>query len=60
MDTQEYREIIAILKEARGSIEAVLDDLTDRPDVARSLKRVVADLEKAIQTYKDKLNAPPS
>jgi hypothetical protein len=57
MDAQEYLQFIAILEDARGSIKAVVDDPSDRPDVTSSLRRVVADLEKAIRAYREKLNA---
>jgi len=58
MDAQDYRAFIALLESARSSIKAVLDDPADRSDIVPTLNRVVADLEKAIQAYRDKLNSP--
>jgi hypothetical protein len=55
--TQEYLGIISILKQARDSVSAVADDLSDRSTAASDLRRVVADLERAITAYQDKLKA---
>jgi hypothetical protein len=57
MDTQEYLGIISILKQARDLVNAVVDDLSDRSTAASDLRRVVADLERAIAAYQDKLKA---
>lgn len=57
MDTQEYLGIISILKQARDSVNAVVDDLSDRSTAASDLRRVVADLERATAAYQDKLKA---
>jgi hypothetical protein len=57
MDRQEYLGIISILKHARDSVNAVVDDLSDRSTAASDLRRVVADLERAIAAYQDKLKA---
>jgi hypothetical protein len=57
MGTREYLGFIAILEQARASIKEVLDDHSNPPDTASSLTRTVADLEKAIQAYRDKLKA---
>jgi hypothetical protein len=57
MDRQEYLGIISILKQARDSVNAVVDDLSDRSTAASDLRRVVADLERAIAAYQDKLKA---
>jgi hypothetical protein len=57
MDRQEYLGIISILKQARDSVNAVVDDLSDRSSAASDLRRVVADLERAIAAYQDKLKA---
>jgi hypothetical protein len=57
MNTQEYLGIISILKQARDLVNAVVDDLSDRSSAASDLRRVVADLERAIAAYQDKLKA---
>jgi len=57
MDKQEYLGIISILKQARDSVNAVVDDLSDRSTAASDLRRVVADLERATAAYQDKLKA---
>jgi hypothetical protein len=57
MNTQEYLGIISILKQARDLVNAVVDDLSDRSTAASDLRRVVADLERAIAAYQDKLQA---
>jgi hypothetical protein len=57
MNTQEYLGIISILKHARDLVNAVVDDLSDRSTAASDLRRVVADLERAIAAYQDKLQA---
>ena len=57
MDKQELLQIIAVLEQAKGSINAVADTLSGRPGAVLSLKSVVADLEKAIVAYREELNA---
>jgi hypothetical protein len=57
MNTQEYLGIISILKHARDLVNAVVDDLSDRSTAASDLRRVVADLERAIAAYQDKLQS---
>jgi hypothetical protein len=57
MDTREYLGIISILKQARDSVSAVVDDLSDRSSAASDLRRVVSDLERAIAAYQEKLKA---
>jgi hypothetical protein len=59
MNTQEYLGIISILKQARDLVNAVVDDLSDRSTAASDLRRVVADLERAIAAYQDKLKWRP-
>jgi hypothetical protein len=56
MGTREYLGFIAILEQARASIKGFGRSFKP-PDTASSLTRTVADLEKAIQAYRDKLKA---
>jgi hypothetical protein len=59
MDTQEYLEFVAILEDTRRRIETVLSEpsFSANGPMAARLKRVAADLERAVQTYRDKSNA---
>jgi hypothetical protein len=56
MDAQEYLEFVAILEDTRMRIETVLSEpsFSASRAVAARLKRVAADLERAVQTYRDK------
>jgi len=62
MDTQEYLKFIAILEDTRTRIETVLSEpsFSANGPMAARLKRVAADLERAVQTYRDKSNASRS
>jgi hypothetical protein len=57
MDAQEYLEFVAILEDTRTRIETVLSELPVSGATKARLKRVAADLERAVQTYRDKSNA---
>jgi hypothetical protein len=59
MDAQEYLEFVTILEDMRTRIETVLTDPTFSASgrTAARLKRVAADLERSLQTYRDKTNA---
>jgi hypothetical protein len=60
MDAQEYLQFVTILEDMRSRIETVLSDPTFSASgrTAARLKRVAADLERSVQTYRDKSNAP--
>jgi hypothetical protein len=54
MDKRDYLGFVAILEDARTSICGILNDLSSRDDATASrLKRVVVDLERAIQAYRE-------
>jgi hypothetical protein len=55
---QEYLGFIAILEDTRSSIETVLSELPVSVATKARLKRVVADVERAAQAYRDKSNSP--
>jgi hypothetical protein len=54
MDNQEYLEFVAILEDTRTRIETVFNELPISGATKARLKRVVADLARAAQTYRDK------
>ena len=56
MDNQEYLEFFAILEDTRTRIETVFSELPISGATKARLKRVVADLARAAQTYRDKSN----
>jgi hypothetical protein len=56
MDNQEYHEFVAILEDTRTRIETVFSELPISGATKARLKRVVADLARAAQTYRDKSN----
>lgn len=58
VDRTELLQIIAVLQQAKGSINAVVDTLSGRPGAVLSLKSVVADHEKAIVAYPSKVQCP--
>jgi hypothetical protein len=58
MDKQDLLGILSLLKQARDSVNAVVEDLSDRSTAASDLRRVVADLERGIRVYQEKLDAP--
>ncbi len=60
MDTLEYRQFIAILQDAHGSIKEVADDPSVHRNMASSLKEIVVKLENAIEAYQDKVKAARS
>ena len=60
VDRTELLQIIAVLQQAKGSINAVVDTLSGRPGAVLSLKSVVADHEKAIVAYPSKVQCPRS
>jgi hypothetical protein len=59
MDRQEYLGFVAILESTRSSVDAILYDIsTDaRPAMDSRLRQMLADLDKAIQAYREKSNA---
>jgi hypothetical protein len=59
MDAQEYLDFVAILEDTRTRIETVLSEpsFSASGAMAARLKRVAADLKRAVQTYRDKSNA---
>jgi hypothetical protein len=57
MDAQEYLEFVAILEDTRTRTETVLSEFPVSGATKARLKRVAADLERAVQTYRDKSNA---
>jgi hypothetical protein len=59
MDRQEYLGFVAILESARSSVDAILYDIsTDaRGAMDSRLRQMLADLDKAIQAYREKSNA---
>jgi hypothetical protein len=59
---QEYFEFVTILEDTRTRVETVLSDpsFSANGPMAARLKRVAADLERAVQTYSDKSNASRS
>jgi hypothetical protein len=59
MDAQEYLQFVTILEDMRSRIKTVLSDPTFSASgrTAARLKRVAADLERSLQTYRD-TNAP--
>jgi hypothetical protein len=59
MDAQEYFEFVTILEDTRTRVETVLSDPSFNlsGSLAARLKRVAADLERGVQTYRDKSNA---
>jgi hypothetical protein len=54
MDIQDHIEFVAILEDTRTRIETVLSELPVNGATKARLKRVAADLERAVQTYRDK------
>jgi hypothetical protein len=60
MDAQEYLEFVAILEDTRTRIEAIFSELPISGATKARLKRVAADLERAVQVYRDKSNASRS
>ncbi len=57
MDKQEYLGFIAILENARNSLKAVVRDVSPADRVTPQLTRIMVDLDKAIQAYREKSNA---
>ena len=59
MDRQEYLGFVTILESARSSVDAILYDIsTDaRGAMDSRLRQMLADLDKAIQAYREKSNA---
>jgi hypothetical protein len=61
MNTQECREFVTILKSVRGSILTATNSLSQQSNAeaaASSLKDGLRHLERAIQVYQDKIDAP--
>jgi hypothetical protein len=59
MDAQEYLEFVTILEDTRTRVETVLSDpsFSASGRTAARLKRVAADLKRAVQTYQNKTDA---
>jgi hypothetical protein len=59
MDRQEYLGFVTILESARSSVDAILGDISTNAGgvMVSRLRQVLADLDKAIQAYREKSNA---
>ena len=61
MDKQEYLGFVAILENARGTVDVVRNTLAfDASNASSQLMAVSADLSKAIAAYREKANAQRS
>ena len=60
MDNQDYLEFVTVLEDTRTRIETIFSELPISGATKARLKRVAADLERAVQAYRDKSNASRS
>jgi len=60
MDNQDYLEFVTVLEDTRTRIETIFSELPISGATKARLKRVAADLERAVQIYRDKSNASRS